>query len=358
MNQSDLPANLATPAHGAQPEIGALLAPLRRLHDQARDVITAACERTAVEELARVDDDTAEGDTIYTVDRVSEASLVELFEREIAGIAPLVLIGEGLPGGRIVLPRGATETDAVWRVIVDPIDGTRGLMYQKRSAWILTGVAPNCGRKTNLQDIKLAVQTEIPLVKQHLCDQLWAIRGAGAHAERLNRLNGERKPLRLRPSGSRSIRHGFAGLARFFPGAREELAAIDEEIVRGALGEVEPGKAHCFEDQYLSSGGQLYELMTGHDRFIADLRPLMEPLLRRRGLSLGLCCHPYDVCAELIARELGVIITDERGQVLRAPLNIEAEIAWAGYANRHIRDEIEPLLQHALNERGLLSGVN
>jgi len=358
MNQSDLPANLATPAHGAQPEIGALLAPLRRLHDQARDVITAACERTAVEELARVDDDTAEGDTIYTVDRVSEASMVELFEREIAGIAPLVLIGEGLPGGRIVLPRGATESDAVWRVIVDPIDGTRGLMYQKRSAWILTGVAPNCGRKTNLQDIKLAVQTEIPLVKQHLCDQLWAIRGAGAQAERLNRLNGERKPLRLRPSGARSIRHGFAGLARFFPGAREELAAIDEEIVRGALGEVEPGKAHCFEDQYLSSGGQLYELMTGHDRFIADLRPLMEPLLRRRGLSLGLCCHPYDVCAELIARELGVIITDERGQLLRAPLNIEAEIAWAGYANRHIRDEIEPLLQHALNERGLLSGVN
>jgi fructose-1,6-bisphosphatase/inositol monophosphatase family enzyme len=358
MNQSDLPADLAAPAHGARPEIGALLAPLRRLHDRARDVVTEACERTAVEELARVDDDIADGDTIYAVDRVSEALLVELFEREIAGIAPLVLIGEGLPGGRIVLPQGATETDAMWRVIVDPIDGTRGLMYQKRSAWVLTGVAPNYGLKTNLQDIELAVQTEIPLVKQHLCDQLWAVRGAGAQAERLNRLSGERKPLRLRPSGARSIRHGFAGLARFFPGAREELAAIDEEIVRGALGEVEPGKAHCFEDQYLSSGGQLYELMTGHDRFIADLRPLMEPMLRRRGLSLGLCCHPYDVCSELIPRELGVIITDERGRSLQAPLNIEAEVAWAGYANRHIRDEIEPLLQRALNERGLLGGVN
>jgi fructose-1,6-bisphosphatase/inositol monophosphatase family enzyme len=357
MNQSDLLANMATPAHGSRPAISALIAPLRRLHDQARDMVTAACERTAVEELARVDDDVADGDTIYAVDRVSEALLAELFEREIAGIAPLVLIGEGLPGGRVVLPRGATETDAVWRMIVDPIDGTRGLMYQKRSAWILTGVAPNCGPETNLQDVELAVQTEIPLVKQHLCDQLWAIRGAGAQAERLNRLNGERKPLRLRPSGARSIRHGFAGLARFFPGAREELAAIDEEIVRGALGEVEPGKAHCFEDQYLSSGGQLYELMTGHDRFIADLRPLMEPLLRRRGLSLGLCCHPYDVCAELIARESGLIITDERGQSLRAPLNVEAEIAWAGYANRHIRDEIEPLLQRALNERGLLGGA-
>jgi hypothetical protein len=143
-------------------------------------------------------------------------------------------------------------------------------------------------------------------------------------------------------------------LARFFPGVREELAAIDEEIVRGALGDVEHGKAHCFEDQYLSSGGQLYELMAGHDRFIADLRPLMEPLLRQRGLSLGICCHPYDVCTELIARELGVIVTDARGEGLRAPLNLETDVDWAGYANHNIQQQIEPLLQQALKRRGLM----
>src|SRR6185295_12095272 len=183
------------------------------------------------------------------------------------------------PGGQVVLPRDTDPSNAVWRVIVDPIDGTRELMYQKRSAWILTGVALNRGDETNLQDIALAVQTEIPIIKQHLSDSLWAIRGAGAQAERHDRLSGERKALRLKPSTAMSIRHGFASVSRFFPGAREELAAIDEEIVRGALGEVERGKAHCFEDQYVSTGGQLYELMSGHDRFIADLRPLMEPLL-------------------------------------------------------------------------------
>ena len=32
-----------------------------------------------------------------------------------------------------------------WVIIVDPIDGTRGLMYQKRPAWILTGVAAGPG---------------------------------------------------------------------------------------------------------------------------------------------------------------------------------------------------------------------
>ena len=44
-------------------------------------------------------------------------------------------------------------------------------------------------------------------------------------------------------------------ISRFFPGAREDLAAIDEEIVMEALGPVQPGKAHCFEDQYICSGG-------------------------------------------------------------------------------------------------------
>ncbi|MDQ3812851.1 MAG: inositol monophosphatase [Armatimonadota bacterium] len=330
-----------------------LLAPIRELHELIRAAVVAACERAALDELSSVAQE-EEGDTIYAVDRVSEELLIEFFEREVSPIAPLVLIAEGLHGGHVVLPRGATEEDAVWRIIVDPIDGTRGLMYQKRSAWILTGVAPNRGPQTNLQDIELAVQTEIPVVKQHLCDVAWAIRGEGVGAERFNRLSSERRPLHLHPSGAHSIAHGFAMLARFFPCAREVLAEIDDEIVRGALGPVQPGKAQCFEDQYISSGGQLYELMAGHDRFVADVRPLLERVLARRGLALGICCHPYDLCTELIARELGVIVTDASGGPLRAPLEVDADVAWVGYANAHIRAQIEPLLQAALRQRGLL----
>ena len=333
-----------------------LLAAIRRIHERVRDAVVAESERARVEELAEVADDESEGDTIYAVDRVSEEVVVELFESEVAVHAPLVLIAEGIEGGHVTLPRGADESDAVWRVVVDPIDGTRGIMYQKRSAWVLTGAAPNRGDETDLRDIEVAVQTEIPLVKQHLSDTLWAVRGQGAGGERLNRLTGERQPLIPRPSRARTIRHGFAQVARFFPGARDELAAIDEEIVRGALGPVEPGKAHCFEDQYLSSGGQLYELLMGHDRFVADLRPLVETVINRRGEALGICCHPYDVCTELIAREAGVIVTDERGERLSAPLRVEPDVAWVGYANQGVRREIEPLLREALVRRGLLAG--
>jgi hypothetical protein len=167
-------------------------------------------------------------------------------------------------------------------------------------------------------------------------------------------LTGERGPIALNASRAKTIEHGFAMVARFFPGARDELAAIDEEIVAGALGPARAGKAHCFEDQYISSGGQLYELMAGRDRFVADLRPLMKTELEKRGLALGICAHPYDLSTEMIAREMGVIVTGASGGPLRARLGVDENVAWVGYANEHIRAQIEPLLQRALKRRGLL----
>jgi hypothetical protein len=80
----------------------------------------------------------------------------------------------------------------------------------------------------------------------------------------------------------------------------------------------------------------------------------MEPLFEKKGLALGICCHPYDLSTELIARELGVIVTDEHGQRLSAPLDVKAEVSWIGYANKNIRNQIEPLLQKVLRRRGLL----
>jgi fructose-1,6-bisphosphatase/inositol monophosphatase family enzyme len=330
-----------------------LLDPILELHTRIRDEIVAATERQQVEELAAVARDAAE-DTIYAIDITAEA-IIARFTDALAEAHSFVLVAEGLPGGRSCHPAGCDEESADWLVIVDPIDGTRGLMYQKRSAWVLTGVARNRGAATSLRDVVLAVQTEIPLVKQHLSDQLWALRGGGAKCLRFNRLTGETRPLHLRPSSARTIAQGYASIARFFPGARDELAGLDEAVVLGALGPYAAGKAHCFEDQYASSGGQLYELAAGHDRFIADVRPLLGPLLARRGLPPPLTCHPYDVCTALIAEELGVIVTDPYGRPLDVPLNVEHEVAWIGYANSHIRGQIEPRLREELRVRGWIS---
>jgi len=329
--------------------------PIVEWHGRVRDAVVAGTERQTVDALAAVDRDD-EGDTIYAIDVISER-VIERLTEALGREQSFVLVAEGLPGGQRCVPDSIDEDAATWRIIVDPIDGTRGLMYQKRSAWILTGVAPNRGRATSLRDIVLAVQTEIPLVKQHLADQIWATRGGGVEAARLNRLTGERVPLRLRPSAASSIAHGFSTIARFFPGARDTLGALDEAIVRGALGAQPSGKALCFEDQYASTGGQLYELAAGHDRFIADLRPLTGAWVAERGLARPLCCHPYDICCALIAEESGVIVTDPAGRTLDAPLTVDADVAWVGYANSKIRAAIEPLLQRELRARGWLGAA-
>jgi hypothetical protein len=169
-----------------------------------------------------------------------------------------------------------------------------------------------------------------------------------------------------RPSAAPSLAHGFATISKFFLGAKELTARVEETLFEQILGPPADGNPLVFDDQYLSSGGQLYELMVGHDRFNADLRPVMHtakgltprpPSLEGKGESsppspvgrgaggVGrLCAHPYDLCSELIAREAGVIVTDDRGEPLTAPLDIDADVCWIGYANAALQARIEPLL--------------
>jgi fructose-1,6-bisphosphatase/inositol monophosphatase family enzyme len=87
-----------------------------------------------------------------------------LIEREIESwpdeCKPLVLVAEGIgeEGRRDFGPPDGARV----RVIVDPIDGTRGLMYDKRSAWFLAAVAENRGEETCLADTFAAVMVELP----------------------------------------------------------------------------------------------------------------------------------------------------------------------------------------------------
>ena len=233
-----------------------LLNPIKLLHEKIRDSVISACEKSSLEQMSEIAHE-ADDDTIYAIDKISEDILVDFFSKNISLQTPIVLIAEGLQQGKLILPADTNENDCVWRIIIDPIDGTRGLMYQKRSGWILTGVAPNKGAETNLRDIEFAIQTEIPVVKQHLSDMVWAFKGKGVNAERFNRITTEPAVIKLRPSRALSIAHGFAMISRFFPGARDILAKIDEEIILKTLGPVKAGKANCFEDQYPCIGAQL-----------------------------------------------------------------------------------------------------
>jgi fructose-1,6-bisphosphatase/inositol monophosphatase family enzyme len=315
---------------------------------QVRDVIISSRKTAGLHEVSHA----TSADTIYKIDTAVEP-LLDAFCEEWAETTPLVLIAEGVEDkngkeGIVVYPQGAREQDAQIRLIVDPIDGTRGIMYDKRAAWALAGVAPNKGADTRLRDIEVAVMTELPTSKMGFVDVLTAIKGRGAKGTRVNLSNGATQPLPIQPSTATGIDHGFASVSNFFPGTKKLASELMEHLVANLIGPADVTKATVFDDQYISTGGQFYELIVGHDRFNADLRPVF---YRMQGQPEGLCCHPYDCASMLIAEEAGVVLTDERGNPLDGPLDVTSGISWVGYANAKLHDRIQPHLTSFLTGR-------
>ena len=263
-------------------------------------------------------------DTIYAIDQVADDALLRWFEEHWPDV---MIVSEGLDTPVLV------GEAAAWTVIVDTIDGTRGLMYDKRPAWCLAAAAPPGG---GLADIIAAAMTELPTAKQGAADQLSATRGGGLRSERVDLARGERHALHVRPSVATDLEHSFSGLAKFFLPGKAALASLEAELF-GRLGDTQ-----VFDDQYISTGGQLHELITGRDRFVADLRPLVT--------DDGLACHPYDVCTALLLEEVGGVVTDPWGDPLAVPLDNVSPVAWVGYANVALAARIGPVLAELVDD--------
>ena len=321
-----------------------------KLLDVGRRVRTALIEaRQSGAALAGISK-TASADTIYSIDTHVEPILIDFCDQWSRDI-PLTLIAEGIDEQHhdtLTFPRGIPSENAAFRLLIDPIDGTRGIMYDKRPAWFLAGIAPNNLDNTRLSDIFVAAQVELPTSKQNASDLLWAAKGKGANVlrETLNTTTGEVlsiTPLAPSPSKATTLSHGFASIANFFPGTKELASRLMEKIAQHALPKDALTRGTIFDDQYISTGGQLYEPIMGHDRFIADLRPLFYKIQNGQKPP-GLSAHPYDLATALIATESGILLTNGKGQPLDGPLDTTTPLSFAAFANPSLRTLIEPIM--------------
>jgi fructose-1,6-bisphosphatase/inositol monophosphatase family enzyme len=274
-------------------------------------------------DMAAIEGETS-ADTVFAIDKVADETLVDWFEQHWRDVE---LVSEGLHESVVI------GSEPQWTVIVDSIDGTRGLMYDKRAAWCLAAVAPHGG---SLRDVVAAAMTELPTTKQGQADQLSAVHGDGLVAERIDLRDASRTTLALQPSSAVDLEHGFATVSKFFPPGKLALVELEAKLFRRL------GGVHVFDDEYISSGGQLHELIAGHDRFVADLRPLVDPD--------AFACHPYDVCTAMLLQEAGGVVTDPHGDPLDVPLDTTTPVAWAGYANRALADRIGPILAELVDD--------
>jgi fructose-1,6-bisphosphatase/inositol monophosphatase family enzyme len=264
------------------------------------------------------------------------------------------------------------------RIVVDPIDGTRNLMTDVRSAWSVIGLAASGASTPMLADIELGVVSEIPDSRAGAYRRLSARRGERCVAELCSlersgfaHVRGElssapiehasagreRSPSACdseRSSGARDtgsgallarreldngdevrLDHAYFPFFKYMPDMRlERIAAREGADVR-----------NCYDDQYISNGGQLALLALGTYRMIADVRAHLARLRGRPTLT----SKPYDVAGAIVcARAAGCVITAADGSELAFPIDTETPVSFVGWVNAATERRLAPHLAAAM----------
>lgn len=314
---------------------------LRSLQEQILSAVRHSLARAHVDELSRtVRDGEGDSDTIFGIDLSAEEVLIPFCE-EWGRSTSFLLMAEGIePAGRRF---GTGEPQ--FRLIVDPIDGSRGLMHDKRSAWCLAAIAEEHGEATRMEHVVAAAMTELPTTRHGFIDQLWTSGDQPSRRQRRNLFDDSSEELSVTPSAQTTLHHGFATVCDYFPGGKLVLARIAERILHAEMGGWNPEKAEIFCDQYIASGGQLAELILGRDRFVLDVRPMV---YRSLGIESSLCARPYDLCTQLIAKNAGVVVREPLGAPLNCPLDVTTNVAYVAYANAGLAERLQPIVTAAL----------
>ena len=283
------------------------------LGEHVRDLVVASRGM----DMAAVAGETV-ADTIYAIDGVADDALLRLVRGALAR-RPGRLRGSRRAGARRRMP-------PAWTVIVDTIDGTRGLMYDKRPAWCLAAAAPPGG---GLADIVAAAMTELPTAKQGAADQLSATRGGGLRGRALSTsAGGTTAPLQRAAVGGDGPRAQLQRAGEVLPARQAGPGLAGGRAVRTGS-----GVRHVFDDEYLSSGRPASR---AHHR-PGPLRGRPAAAGHTRTVSPAI---PTTSARPCLLEEVGGVVTDPWGDPLDGP------------AGQRVPGGVGRLRQRGAGERG------
>ena len=292
------------------------------LGDHVRDLVAGSRDM----DMAAVAGETV-ADTIYAIDRVADDALIDWFEEHWPDV---VVVSEGLDEP---VPVGKT---AAWTVIVDTIDGTRGLMYDKRSAWCLAAAAPPGG---GLADIVAAAMTELPTAKQGAADQLSATRGGGLRAERVDLAGGSAARPRRTPVGGDGPRPQLQWAGQILPPreggpGRAGGRAVRAAWVRGTSSTTSTSRAgdSCTSSSPVGTASW----------------PTSAPWSTTTASSV----IPTTCARPCCSRRWAAWSPTPGATPLAVPLDNVSPVAWVGYANEALAARIGPVLAELVDGLG------
>ena len=311
-----------------EPELRALADGIRT---RTRALLFDALERGEPDRIARPIARGA-GDVTFGLDVPGEA-WIEEWAGERARHGPLSVLTEDR-GWRHLAPDpagGAPHELAGFdhggpRIAIDPVDGTRNLMADLRSAWTVIGFAPAGPTAPRLGDLTGGMVAELPTSRAARA-RLFVADADGCRVEEQSVETGEILAGRLvRVDADDRSDHGYFPFFRYEPRLRPALARLEaaffERLERFEHAEV----LSCYDDQYISNAGQLVLLLSGTYRMIVDARAL---LARRAGVST-VTSKPYDLSGAVVcARAAGAVLTAADGGPLDFPIDVETPVDFA-----------------------------
>ena len=188
--------------------------------------------------------------------------------------------------------------------------------------------------------------SEIPDSRAERYRVVSAMKGAGAtFQERWLRGDALERERVLVVDEDDRVDHGYFSFFRYTPAMRPLLGKVEAGFFRGLAEQEGADVRNCFDDQYISNGGQLVLLTLGTYRFIADLRAWLarwfdEPVTMTK---------PYDCAgAVLVAREAGCVVEGVAGAELDFPLDGETGVSFVGFANEGTARRVRGVLDEVL----------
>jgi len=292
-------------------------------------------------------------DTTYPLDHAAETVLGGWFEAR-ARQGALSVFSEDT-GWRHLGPKrggGVRELESFDhggpRIAVDPVDGTRNLMGDLRSAWTAIAIAPPGAGEPRLADVQTGLLAEIPDSRGARSRVLHGTRGQGAYVEICDLMGRALEPAqRLHVDGDDRVDHGYFPFFRYAPDLRPAIAALEADFF-ARLERLEGADVrNCWDDQYIASAGQLALLALGTYRMVVDLRPVVAARLGRTTQP----SKPYDVAgAIVVAKEAGCVVLHPEGAELDFALDAVTPVAFAGF---HGQATARRLLPHLLDTLGV-----
>ena len=294
------------------------------------------------------------GDVTFNPDESTEAYL-DIWFAEQAALAPISLLTEdkGWRHGGPGPDPGSWRELPHWdhggpRVVVDPIDGTRHLLFELRSAWTVIGVAGPGSEAPHQGQIEFGLVTEIPTRLAGWARELEAVHGQGCELREVPLLGQDPgEPRVLKPVDDARVDHGYFPFFAYHPEVRAASHAVAQRFFQRLRRFENAEIEHCYDDQYIASGGQLALLALGHYTMVADLRPrLLGP--EGRGTQ---CAKPYDLSgAVLCATEAGCRVCGLDGRPLEMPLDTQTPVGFLAFAGPRTRERLMPHLAEVLPE--------